>query len=143
MQGNMKREIIVTTHSATLNGKSAYSYLIREDNGKEILDSKLIENCDIPGKAELIGIVAALRSIKETSLILLYPYHTHYLSQEFSNLENGIKHLAKPNTVDIFDELEKLLKFHEVLIEYSNVDRPETGLLNDATLTILNEKINV
>jgi hypothetical protein len=143
MQGSIKKEIIITTYSAALNGKSAYSYLIREDNGKEILDSKLIENCDIPGKAELIGIVVALKSIRDPSLILLYPYHTHYLSQEFSNLENGIKHLAKPNTVDIFDDLEKILKFHEIIIEYSNVDRPETGLLNDATLAILNEKINV
>ncbi|MCD6038858.1 MAG: hypothetical protein K0S27_258 [Gammaproteobacteria bacterium] len=131
-------EVILTTYSQSMHGHSAYSYLIRADK-EEKIESKLLENCDNPGKAELMAILAALRSLSSASLVLLFPYHTSYLSQEFSNLENGIKHINKPNLTDIFDELAPLLKYHDVLIEYSKEIRSEAGLLQEATFAILSE----
>jgi len=132
-------EVIITTYSHSINSNSAYSYLIRKDKGQEILESKILTDCDTPGKAELIAILTALRTLSAPSLVLLFPYHTSYLSQEFSNLENGIRHLNKPNVADIFDELSRLFKYHDVLIEYSKDVRPETELLKDVTLATLKE----
>ncbi len=133
-------EVIIRTYSQSMQGHSAYSFLIRQDQGQEILESKIMMHHAHEGKAELIAIVAALRTLAAPSLILLFPYHTSYLSQEFSNLENGIKHIYKPNEVDIFDELTELLHYHDVLIEYSKNSVPETELLKEATVAILKEK---
>lgn len=134
-------EVIITTYSHSINSSSAYSYLIRRDKGQEILESKILIDCDTPGKAELIAILAALRTLSIPSLVLLFPYHTSYLSQEFSNLENGIRHLNRPNAADIFDELAQLFKYHDILIEYSKEMKPDTELLKDVTLTTLKELI--
>lgn len=135
-------EVIVTTYSHSINSNSAYSYLIRKDKGQEVLESKILKDCDTPGKAELIAILAALRTLSAPSLVLLFPYHTSYLSQEFSNLENGIKHINNPNAADIFDELTILFKYHDVLIEYSKDIKPETELLKDVTLATLKEIVS-
>jgi hypothetical protein len=132
-------EVIITTYAQCVNDRSAYSYLIRSDQGREALESRIIRNCDHPGKAELIAILTALRSLPLPSLVLLFPYHSSYLSQEFSNLENGIRHIHKSNEADIFDELGRLLKYHDVLIEYSKEIRPEAELLKDATAAVLDE----